>query len=303
MIVTSKRIMRNKTLNHAGYGVYISRKHRRLRERNITLPASLAWIVTKILALSQYSTRVGAFTQCMNNHNILGGHTANMEQIIQLRYPSYLNYRDIDSEPSLESTFQKCHKEIFRISAASRGKISVVRSQKNNEHNFSSQKDDQNIVDEYLESISRRYERIHQNESNNDTSHKGFTSALAWLTANGVNEQNEDALFVLDLAGLASERLLQKHKLPPKNLEKQHFITSEVSILPQDQKIHGTRSAAHFRSKMSVILSKLRKRANLIFSRLVAILSLASECMGGGKLSFQFAILIACTVVMTRKWN
>lgn len=87
----------------------------------------------------------------------------------------------------------------------------------------------QYILDDYLESIDRRYKRLHEDDvkpcrkkNTNDKSTGGFTSALHWLTHHSdsssceLEEQRkqEDALYVLGLADLASSRLLQRHHLP-----------------------------------------------------------------------------------------
>mmetsp|Transcript_18048 Transcript_18048/g.25500 ORF Transcript_18048/g.25500 Transcript_18048/m.25500 type:complete len:356 (-) Transcript_18048:282-1349(-) len=79
----------------------------------------------------------------------------------------------------------------------------------------------QYVLDNYLESIDKRYKRLHQGERKEDTSsQKGFTNALKWIMHMESSSQleelkkQEDALYVLGLAELASNRLLQKHHLP-----------------------------------------------------------------------------------------
>jgi len=300
-----ERIKRKNTVNHYDYGLYFNSKSRRGRHGATVSTASLAWLVTKLLALSQHSTRVGAFTQLQKNCNVPSAQTKNMKHVVQHHLLSPLKYRDIDSEPSLESTSRKCHVEIFRLSTAARGKTSVVRSQMNDEHNLSSQKDDQNVVDEYLESISRRYQRVHQNEKKINPSQKGFTSALAWLNADEGNDQTEgnhqteDALFVLDLAELASVRLLQKHKLPTKISQQQNFSTNEVSIVSGERRIVHPKPFAQFLRKMGSMFTQITTRARSISFQLLTMLSLASKCMTGGGFASQLAIFIACAVVLT----
>jgi len=79
---------------------------------------------------------------------------------------------------------------------------------------------EQEFVDEYLEFLDRRYRRLHTQEDEESPS-KPF-SALNWLkqgssSRNDViatEQQQDDALFVLGVAGLASRRLLQRHQLP-----------------------------------------------------------------------------------------
>jgi len=304
---------RNNTINHSDCRLSVASKRRRGRHGATVSTASLALVVTKLLALSQHSTRVGAFTHSQRNYNVPTAKTKHTKHAVQPRCLSSLKYRDIDSESSLESASRKGHIEIFRFSTATRSKTSVVRSQMKDEHNLSSQKDDQNIVDEYLESISRRYERVHQNESKNNRSQMGFTSALAWLNADDVindNDQSEDALFVLDLAELASVRLLHKHHLPVVKSQQQDLSTNEDSIATDERSKEKMKTTSlsisnfpkpltQFLSSMEAKLSQLRKRAKSSVFQLLAILSLASRLATSGGLASTFAILIACTVVMT----
>ncbi len=98
------------------------------------------------------------------------------------------------------------------------------------------------VLDDYLESIDRRYKRLHEeknrysskNLSSSSSSSSpssspsssgtkgGFTSALQWLIQTQPESTSEaeemrkqdDAIYVLGLADLASTRLLQKHQLP-----------------------------------------------------------------------------------------
>ena len=77
---------------------------------------------------------------------------------------------------------------------------------------------EQQFVDEYLEFLDRRYRRLHNEEG--EESPKPF-SALNWLKQGSTSrndalatpQQQEDALFVLGVAGLASRKLLQRHHL------------------------------------------------------------------------------------------
>merc|ERR1711956_118388 len=108
------------------------------------------------------------------------------------------------------------HVEIFKLPWKT-----SVRDQIKDDKLLSSELDQQFLVDEYLESIDRRYKRVHQGETKDDRSQRGFTSAWAWLTADEsslieeeTHRNEEDALSVLGLAELASLRLLHKHHLP-----------------------------------------------------------------------------------------
>jgi hypothetical protein len=91
----------------------------------------------------------------------------------------------------------------------------------------------QETVDAYLEFLDRRYRRLHsdeeatrkrklQAEATATSSSKSVSfSAMDWLVNGGSQtsnaqlelQQQEDALYVLGVAGLASQKLLQKHHL------------------------------------------------------------------------------------------
>jgi len=103
-------------------------------------------------------------------------------------------------------------------------------------------------VDEYLEFLDRRYHRLHDDE---EQQQQPKFSAWKWLmqgaegedtmlTAEEKQQQQEDALEVLGLAGLASQRLLQKYgkAQPEQRLEEAPIesISTEVEAVavPQD---------------------------------------------------------------------
>jgi hypothetical protein len=103
------------------------------------------------------------------------------------------------------------------------------RAQRLHAAQFREKEQKQYVLDDYLESIDRRYKRLHKGDEQAPLKVKkssdnsgGFTNALQWLTAknsDSVSEteeqrRQEDAIYVLGLADLASTRLLQKHHLP-----------------------------------------------------------------------------------------
>jgi hypothetical protein len=105
--------------------------------------------------------------------------------------------------------------------------------------------DEQVVVDQYLEFLDRRYKRLKKKED------KPF-SAMEWLLQGSPNrneplpleQQKEDALYVLGVAGLASQRLLQKHHLEHMKQEPSlapvQFDTSaavDVTATPDPSKI------------------------------------------------------------------
>jgi len=80
------------------------------------------------------------------------------------------------------------------------------------------QESKQEKVDEYLEWLDKRYHRLHDEETKD--AQKSKFSAWNWLTEQENKEivqgksSNENALYVLGVAELASKRLLKKHRLP-----------------------------------------------------------------------------------------
>jgi hypothetical protein len=74
---------------------------------------------------------------------------------------------------------------------------------------------EQYVLDDYLEFVDRRYQRLHGDGYTVNVN--GIGSAWSWLNrdpkAAVAVKQQEDALCVLGLAGLASQRLLDKHHL------------------------------------------------------------------------------------------
>ena len=78
------------------------------------------------------------------------------------------------------------------------------------------EEENQEVVDQYLEFLDRRYHRLHTEQE--EEKPKPFSS-LSWLIqasqdrndAVASKQQEEDALYILGVAGLASQKLLQKH--------------------------------------------------------------------------------------------
>lgn len=85
---------------------------------------------------------------------------------------------------------------------------------------YEKERKEQVILDNYLESIDRRYRRMHKSAGGEQET-GGVTSAWQWLTSGKENScaieeqrKQEDAIHVLGLAKLASKQLLQRHHLP-----------------------------------------------------------------------------------------
>eukprot|EP00545_Synedropsis_sp_CCMP1620_P014000 CAMPEP_0119002980 /NCGR_PEP_ID=MMETSP1176-20130426/273_1 /TAXON_ID=265551 /ORGANISM="Synedropsis recta cf, Strain CCMP1620" /LENGTH=318 /DNA_ID=CAMNT_0006954529 /DNA_START=61 /DNA_END=1017 /DNA_ORIENTATION=- len=93
---------------------------------------------------------------------------------------------------------------------------------------------EQEVVDEYLEFLDRRYHRLHDEEETSSTV-KPF-STWGWLTDNSSREvsydaakSHEDALFVLGVAELASVELLQKHHIVVESVTTDTVIDTKAS--------------------------------------------------------------------------
>eukprot|EP00551_Chaetoceros_affinis_P002499 CAMPEP_0203654982 /NCGR_PEP_ID=MMETSP0088-20131115/36833_1 /ASSEMBLY_ACC=CAM_ASM_001087 /TAXON_ID=426623 /ORGANISM="Chaetoceros affinis, Strain CCMP159" /LENGTH=446 /DNA_ID=CAMNT_0050515445 /DNA_START=129 /DNA_END=1469 /DNA_ORIENTATION=- len=106
----------------------------------------------------------------------------------------------------------------------------------------------QYVLDDYLESIDRRYKRLHDKDQDDRSragskSTKGFTSALQWLkqgsseSLSELEEQRrqEDAIYVLGLADLASTSLLQRHHLPIPKSKMNKSVVIDIDLKPVSQ--------------------------------------------------------------------
>lgn len=100
---------------------------------------------------------------------------------------------------------------------------------------FNSQSDtvnEQDSVDDYLEFLERRYNRLHEEKEE-----KSF-SAMNWLLQGSPKgeeitasaHQKEEALYVLGVAGLASQKLLQKHPHLQETLQDSDMSRPPASI-------------------------------------------------------------------------
>jgi len=321
---------------HSTYGSCIVTQRPPGRYGGTVSTASIAWVVASLLAVSQPGSGVCAFTHSQKRCNVPRVQK-HVKLDVQPRRPSCLNYRNIESQPTLKDRFQKYHIEIFHLPnmTSDRWKTSV-RVQMNDDQHASPETDQQFIVDEYLESIDRRYKRVHQSETNNDRSHRGFTSAWSWITADesslieeGKQRNEEDALCVLGLAELASVRLLQKHHLPvtqsqqlssqgedsividiegEKDSTVTRFIRAILAAKTFARFLNSVQKAYTYRCVVVSLQLRARfyhtlRHSGSIFAQFLATLSLMSRCMIGGRFASQFAFMIACAVFVTRPFK
>lgn len=138
-----------------------------------------------------------------------------------VRYQTRLWYRDGDSEDSQERKQEHDGAIISHISSRkNEGWWSYIFSLgRNVRHNNSNKQEN---MDRYLEFLDRRYNRLHSEEMLQSRSdNAGISTAWNWLfdtsgpgPAPGdlTQSMQDDALYILGVAELASERLLQKHQ-------------------------------------------------------------------------------------------
>lgn len=164
------------------------------------------------------------------------------------RFATRLKYRDGDEhEPQVvrQDTVDSQDKEAARWWQS-------VFQEKEKTTARSHEDEEQQVVDEYLEFLDKRYKRLHEKEKKKHEPASKKFSALGWLTADKSDplsaQQAEDALYVLGVAELASERLLQKHhaasrKAPALETEKEEVVIDAVAetepedalVVPKDE--------------------------------------------------------------------
>jgi len=180
------------------------------------LDANTARPSSRSTSTGMYGSRVGS---PLSNFQTRQKHTS-----IKTR----LQFSDNSSpDTTIESSWWR---KLFGSTLASPKAIS---SSSSDGSSLNQQMEEQENVDAYLEFLDRRYRRLHSDDekeastpsSDSLASKKGKSfSAMDWLTSGGKNsdktdsaksqqQQQQDALYVLGVAGLASQKLLQKHHL------------------------------------------------------------------------------------------
>jgi hypothetical protein len=168
--------------------------------------------------------------------------------------------------------------------------------------------EEQIILDNYLESIDRRYKRLHQREKERGSD--GVSNAWQWLMSGQMDSsisdeqrRKEDALYVLGLANLASKSLLEKHQLPvPKSkLTKKAVIdidaisnssNGECVTVPQIQKSIQKRVV----TLPTFLKGYIQNSKERITRSFTPVFDLASS-LSGGKYNIQLASLFLAAIV------
>jgi hypothetical protein len=190
------------------------------------------------------------------------------------------------------------------------------------------QEKEQYSMDAYLESIDRRYKRLHERSEAEErkSDSNGFSGVLHWLTqseSSSVAEEQrkqEDAIYVLGLADLASTRLLQRHHLPIPASKRNKSVVIDIGVGSDEAKpvskptssssiSVSTKSSSNDISKAAFIVHLLKKTSQVnqltqksvrVAGRalayvLTSFVSLVSD-KSGGKQSFQIASVMAAAI-------
>jgi len=297
---------------------------------------ALTWFVVNSLILSQSDKSVHAFGTFSTHQNQL------KVSIKQSNYAKHAfkssrkffqNYDNIKSLKNLKDSITKYNGKVSRVPDTTKTTWKI--SSMNENRYLSSEIDEQFAVDRYLESIDRRYKRVHQSEANDDTPQRGFTNAWAWIRADesALKEQKQrtekDALYVLGLAELASARLLVKHHLPITQSQQFSHRKDITTIDVQAEKdattfsiqtaftlkhitrtLNDTRKTCTYHCAivslhLRVLFYNTLRFAGSIFTRFLVALSAMVSSTTGGKFVSYLAAMVAmtmasCTTVVSR---
>jgi hypothetical protein len=203
------QIKESKPSNHCNKMILENKHNRKKQRKNVTIGAKAVFLAAtaSVLAASHVPTAHG-YAAFSRNHS--------------------LRYKNIDTEEDeAQSHQQSVSKEEvpqYHVSnifytwwTASKSK----RAKREAEAYAAlhGRDEEQIILDNYLESIDRRYKRLHQREKEGRSD--GMSNAWQWLMSGQIDSsisaeqrRKEDAIYVLGLANLASKSLLEKHQLP-----------------------------------------------------------------------------------------
>jgi hypothetical protein len=193
-------------------------------------------------------------------------------------------------DTTIESSWWR---KLFTVSSPSMNPSSTITSSSSDTSSLGENKEQEN-VDAYLEFLDKRYRRLHsddkeeeqakskQQDSSASKKRKSF-SAMDWLANGGSNnsdivssttEQQEDALYVLGVAGLASQKLLQKHHLPSTTNPSPTFTMEKVVELQEqiDDAIEINDDTKSLKTKMNHFL------LNNFLLPIVRVIYLAQRC-------------------------
>lgn len=151
---------------------------------------------------------------------------------------------------------------------------------------------EQQNIDEYLEFLDRRYNRLHQDEDDYQHNRKsqgrvGVNTAWNWIFDTSSSESqpqclhqamHEDALYVLGVAELASARLLQKHQVNPRRKQSQARVGYEAAVIDindvdvsstNEENLDTSLTSTNVNRKLTsglIVLKKLQDRKSAFIS-------------------------------------
>jgi hypothetical protein len=167
-------------------------------------------------------------------------------------------------------------------------------------------KSQQANVDDYLEFLDRRYHRLNKDED--EQRQETRLSVLKWLTHGyedgqeslNASKDDENAFYVLGVAGLASQELLRKHHIPVDGSKKSPLVvahtTSIVDAEVEDSKASNNKVAALFKPFANPRERLLKFQDSKLRAVGLAILKTLKGCpdkllrLSGGRKSVSFTL-------------
>lgn len=183
---------------------------------------------------------------------------AKSQNFPRLHTTTHLYYRQGDQEDSNER--KRDHQDATSRLPFSRWWNSIC-------HGNAESEDPSKLVDDYLEFLDRRYHRLHDKQATKVVTF----SALNWLAEKQTVTADEqaDALYVLGLAGLASDRLLEKHHIPVTRDQK---AASKGSVVVEAEVVETPPSDLVMRSSPIVSLpTEVLRKIGVCRRKLIAI--------------------------------
>lgn len=184
---------------------------------------------------------------------------------------------------------------------------------------FGSGNDQQEVVDDYLEFLDKRYQRLNEVDKK-----ESQFNAFSWLKQgqNLSEDPRKDALYILGVADMASQKLLQKHKSKSKMISyvhseklredaKKNFDSSPVITVPALENSHP--AVSKMTTALCAVANAVQRRRELLLRwqslylrtlgaflrRSLSIIPVAAQAvwrMGGGKMSIALTLAAGATL-------
>jgi hypothetical protein len=227
-------------------------------------------------------------------------------------FPTYLQYRTNGGTDAAEAPLsQPKSSRWWSPSLFSPGVKATAEGDKNR------------AVDDYLEFLERRYHRLHDDDVKQDQQPATGTkfSALKWLkqgddegSPDANHQQQDDALFVLGVAGLASQQLLQKHHrhhcrsgvaAPPRLLSWPAAVatSSHLSAIENSATTHKEGGLTPAAIVLSVLLDRLKPLARGLAFRRKLLLRYQARQLNAVTAFFARALTLGPSKAATTLWR